>query len=55
LLLQADRAIDGCVLGRAKFVLSDLATFVAETRMRQRIGPQQAANDVGSNAVEAFH
>jgi hypothetical protein len=23
--------------------------------MRQRIGPQQAANDVGSNAVEAHH
>ena len=52
MLLQADRAIDGLVFGRAKFAVADSAALVAQTGMRQRVRPQEAANDVGSDAVE---
>lgn len=51
---QRRETADGRVFGRAKFILADLATLVTMPRVRQRFGPQQAADDVGADALEAL-
>ena len=54
MLLQADRAIDGFVFGRAKLALAYLAALVTSTGIGQCAGAQQAADDVGADTVEAL-